>query len=132
MVGWYGESLVSFLLAHDYFGSDLAGSYHFFSYLAQSVYQKLALINKRPDWKDAAEREKLSRTVNRLMDVVYLQRRIEFLERAVAVTLDRHQLKGLHLLSRTTREEADDNYKQHKFRDRVVNYFKQRQRDKVK
>ena len=123
---------MSFLLAHDYFGSDLSGSYHFFSYLVQSVYQKLVLINKRPNWKDAGEREKLSKTINKLMDVVYLQRRIEFLERAITVTLDRHHLKGLHLLSRITREEADDNHKQHKFRDRIVNYFKQRQGEKVK
>jgi hypothetical protein len=119
-------------LAHDYFGSDLGGSYHFFSYLTQSIYQKLVLINKRPNWKDAEEREKLSKTVKNLTDMVYLQRRIEFLERAVTVTLDRHHLKGLHLLSRITREEADESYKQHKFRDRVVNYFKQQQKDKGK
>ena len=66
------------------------------------------------------------------MDVGYLQRRIEFLERAITVLLDRHHLKGLHLLSRMTREEADDHYQQHKFRDRVVSYFRQRQSGKAK
>ena len=34
------------------------------------------------------------------MDVVYLQQRIEFLEKSLEILLDKHQIKGLHLLRR--------------------------------
>lgn len=45
------------------------------------------------------------------MSIVYLQQRIEFLEKAMTVLFEKHHLKGLHLLHRVTREEADSNYK---------------------
>ena len=41
------------------------------------------------------------------MDVVYLQKRINFLERAMSVVLEKHQLRGLHLLHRATKEETE-------------------------
>ena len=63
-----------------------------------------------------------------MMSVVYLQRRVDFLEKSITILLDRHHLKGLHLLHRLTKKEADENFRDHGFRDRLIGYFRQRHR----
>ena len=40
----------------------------------------------------------MQQTVNYLLDVIYLHKRIDFLERALPILLEEHQLKGLHLV----------------------------------
>ena len=40
------------------------------------------------------------------MDVEYLLKRVSFLERALDVLLEDHQLKGVHLLKKLTLDEA--------------------------
>ena len=62
------------------------------------------------------------------MNVVYLQRRIDFLEKSMTILLDKHHLKGLHLLHRLTQKEANDNFKEYRFRDRLIGYFRMRAR----
>ena len=52
-------------------------------------------------------RDKLSSSVNHMMDVVYLQKRISFLERAIAVVLEEYQLKGIYLHRTRKRREVD-------------------------
>lgn len=44
----------------------------------------------------------MHKTVNRLIDILYLYNRIEFLERALEVILDEHQIKALHLMRNKT------------------------------
>jgi hypothetical protein len=53
------------------------------------------------------------------MDVVYLHKRITFLERGITVLLEKHQLRGLYLLQRASKEETDRNYENHKLRIRI-------------
>ena len=60
------------------------------------------------------------------MNVVYLQRRVDFLEKSLTILLERHQIKGLRLAHRLTKEEADENFKDHSYRDRVIGYFRKR------
>ena len=66
-----------------------------------------------------------------MMNVVYLQRRIDFLEKAITIVLDRHHIKGLHLVHRLTQKEADDNFKDYSFRDRVIGYFKNQKENRM-
>lgn len=49
----------------------------------------------------------MHKTVNRLIDILYLYNRIEFLERALGVILDEHQIKALHLMRNKTLGEAE-------------------------
>jgi hypothetical protein len=57
-----------------------------------------------------------------VLDVSYLYQRIEFLERAISVLLDEHQLKGIYL-TKVSIAEANDSYKRHRIRDRVIKYL---------
>ena len=58
------------------------------------------------------------------MDVVFLQQRVEFLEKSLEILLDKHQLKGLYLL-RLKKKEVDEKYEQHKLRDKMVYFYQQ-------
>ena len=58
-----------------------------------------------------------------MLDIVYLQKRIDILERALPILLEEHQIKGLYLLHSKTREEADSMYQEHQLRDRLITYL---------
>ena len=65
----------------------------------------------------------MNEAASKLLDTIYLYKRIAFLEEAINVLLEKHQLKGLHLVHSLTEEEADRRHMSHKFRDRVVFYL---------
>lgn len=69
-------------------------------------------------------RQKLSRIVNNLLDVIYIQHRIVSLEKAVSVLMDKHHLRGINLVYRTSPEEADQKYKIHRIRSRLIHFLK--------
>lgn len=52
----------------------------------------------------------MHKTVNKLIDVIYLYKRLEFIERALEVIFDTHQMKVLHLMRNKTFKEAESNY----------------------
>ena len=60
--------------------------------------------------------------MNKVLDVDYLYKRIEFLESAISVLLDEHQLKGIYL-TKTNITQAKNHYKRHRMRDKVVKYL---------
>ena len=68
----------------------------------------------------------MQQTVNYLLDVIYLHKRIDFLERALPILLEEHQLKGLHLVHDLTVEEANKNYKEYQIRDKLITYLHSR------
>ena len=67
--------------------------------------------------------------VNQILDVIYLQKRIDFLERALPILLEDHQLKGLHLIHDLTVDEAEKKFKEHQLRDRLVAFLHDRKKD---
>ena len=56
------------------------------------------------------------------MDVEYLLKRINFLERATEVLLEDHHLKGLHLLRKLSLEEAKVHRKTFKMHQRAIEF----------
>ena len=53
----------------------------------------------------------MQKVVNKhLLDVIYLYKRLEFVERTLEVLLENHQKKVLHLMRNKTFKEAEDNY----------------------
>ena len=60
--------------------------------------------------------------INRILDINYLFKRIEFLELAISTVLESHQLKGIHL-SRSSLADADLNYKKHRIRERLIKFL---------
>ena len=73
-------------------------------------------------WKITEKRSKINNIVNNLLDINYMFRRIDFLESAISILLDEHQLKGVYL-SRQNIKEFDNHFKKHRIRDRVVKYL---------
>ena len=100
----YGEFFFEMFFAEIYFKSKEAGSFGFFAFLKQITFNVLTFVGCKPRWDLSEKREKLRQTVQNTMNVVYLQRRIDFLEKSMTVLLDRHHLKGLHLLHRLTQK----------------------------
>jgi hypothetical protein len=97
----------------------------------QLIYKFLKKCNCPPDWNEAEERESISETVNNMLDVIYLQKRIDFLEKSLSLLFKEHQLKALYLLPRKTKSESDENYDKHRLRDRL-NIFINRKTRSVK
>ena len=124
----YGAVFFEMFFAHLYFRTPETSSFGFFAFLKQLAFNVLSALGCRPKWDLSEKRERMRDTVKNMMSVVYLQRRVDFLEKSITVLLDRHHLKGLHLLHRLTKKEADDNFREHGFRDRLIGYFRQRHR----
>ena len=82
---------------------------YFFSKL---IYKGLSMLNMDMDnWKEAQEYHKMHKIVNNhLLDVIYLYKRLEYIERTLEVLLEGHQKKVLHLMRNKTFKEAEDNY----------------------
>lgn len=49
----------------------------------------------------------MQETVNNLLDIPYLQKRIDFLETALSVMLEQHQLEALYLCQDLTKAKTD-------------------------
>jgi len=49
------------------------------THFKQVVYDLLASFNKQPDWKSSKYIKDLRSTINNLLDIVYLQKRLQFL-----------------------------------------------------
>ena len=62
----------------------------------------------------------MHKVVNNLIDIIYLYKRIEFLERALEVILDDHQLKVLHLMRNKTFKEAENNFKRYEMKNNLT------------
>ena len=114
--------------AHLYFKTQEASSFGFFAFLKQLTFNVLSALGFKPKWDLSDKRERMRDTVKNMMNVIYLQRRVDFLEKSITILLDRHHLKGLHLLHRLTKKEADKNFRENGFRDRLISYFRQRHR----
>lgn len=54
-------------------------NFGFFSFLKQSTYSVLCKVGLKPDWDISEKRQQLRESVGNLMDVINLQRRIEYL-----------------------------------------------------
>jgi hypothetical protein len=103
-----------------YFKCEEAKEVGFFSFGKQMVYGMLSATPFKPNWELNEKRISLRETVNKVLDLFYLHKRIAFLEKAITLLLDEHHIKGLHLANSLTREEADKKYKQFRLRDRIV------------
>jgi hypothetical protein len=64
--------------------------------------------------------------VNNLLDVVYIQHRIVLLEKAVSVLLDKHHMRGINLIYSITPDEANQKYKIHRIRNRLIHFLKEK------
>lgn len=119
-INLFGVYFFEMFFSSQYFRTSKASNNGFLSFLRLSVFKVLSALSFDPDWRTAKEQRQLRDIVNKLLDIHYLYRRIEFLERAVSMSFERHQLKGIHLVHAATVEETEDTFKRHRFRDRLI------------
>ena len=95
----FGRIFYEFKFAKKYFRSGVASKPFSLKHLiTQIFFQMFTKCKCDPNWPEEKERDEMQKTVNHILDVVYLQKRIDFLERALPILLEDHQLKGLHLV----------------------------------
>ena len=58
--------------------------------------------------------------------MVYLTKRVDFLERALSTVLEDYQIKGLYLIQDRTREDIEDNLAKYSLRDRLIYFLAKR------
>ena len=67
------------------------------NYLKYKIYNLVSILF-RPEWSREKGRESADNAVGKIMDHILLQKRVMFLEEAISVVLERHHLKGIHLV----------------------------------
>ena len=72
----FGMAFIELFIAKVYFKSKAAYSFGFFSFVKQTLFNVFTACGCNLKWKNTVERNKLRDTVNTMMDVIYLQRRI--------------------------------------------------------
>lgn len=94
--------------------------FNFLYFLAQLVYrvfkEKFACCN----WGAVKGYFKCREEVLKQIDVLYLLKRVTFLERATEILLDSHQLKGVHLLKHLSIDEAKKNRRNFKLHEKAI------------
>lgn len=108
--------------AEYYFNNDTAKDVGFFSWIKQALFAVAQGTRCQPEWEQSEKQVGLRETVNKVLDIFYLHKRIAFVEKGISLVFNRHQLKGLHLAQNLTKEDSDEVYNNYKIRDRMV-YF---------
>ena len=65
--------------AADFFKCKEAKDFNFFTYIKQCCYDSLYKTSFQPNWEEAELRRRLREAVTKIQDIIYLNRRIEFL-----------------------------------------------------
>lgn len=74
-------------------------------------------------WDIPKKQNLLSESINKFLDFSYLYNRIDFLEKATSVMLEKHQMIGIHLIRSTDIDENDLKLKHHRLRDRLITFL---------
>lgn len=93
--------------------------YNFLYFIAQLAY-RLFKDKCGCNWGAVKGYFKCRQEVLKQIDVLYLLKRVTFLERAIEILLDSHQLKGVHLLKHLSIEEAKRNRRNFKLHERAI------------
>lgn len=64
--------------------------------------------------------------MNKILDITYLQKRLDFIENALSVILEEHQLEALYLCHNISQDSINLNYRRHHLRDRLICYFSEK------
>lgn len=83
------------------------------------------------NWKETEEYHKMHKIVNNhLLDVIYLYKRLEYVERTLEILLESHQKKVLHLMRNKTFSEAEDNYQLYQMKGNLAKLINKRKLQK--
>lgn len=94
----FGIYFFEMTFAYQHFKCKEALQHNFGNFLKWSVYSMLMLIGcDMKNWKTAERQIRINNTVNNILEINYLFQRIEYLEKAIPMMFDEHQLKGIYL-----------------------------------
>ena len=98
----FGRMLFEMQFAKRLFRSRDSQDVNFITFIKQKIYNIFSGTCLQPDWEPEEKRSSINSAVNKIMDMVLLQKRIAFLEEAITVLLDSHHLKGIYLVHNLT------------------------------
>ena len=88
----------------------------------------LSFIKCKPDWQLAESRHSIRKSMNNILDTVFMIKRVDYLEKSIEILFEEHQLKGLHLWKRMSIEDADKNYRKYNFGERLMYYVAEKKK----
>ncbi len=94
--------------------------YNFLHFIAQGIYNFLKLFGGGRSLERAKGYQRCREELLKQLDILYLLKRVSYLERAIEVMLDDHQLKGIHLLQKPTLAQARRYRKNFKLQQKVI------------
>ena len=119
----FGLYFFEMAFAHEHFRCKETEQHNFSHFLKRNIYNFFKSLGfEKKSWKIAKKQAEITQTINKLLEISYLFRRIEFLEKAITLLLDDYQLKGIYL-SQVSINQANKDYKKHRFRDRLIRYL---------
>lgn len=95
-------------------------SYNFWQFIKQAVYKFLRLLGKGDDMIQSKGYQRCREELLKQLDVLYLLQRVCYLERAIEVVFEDHQLKGLHLLKKFTLHQAQRYRRNFKLHEKAI------------
>ncbi len=125
-MGLVGKLFFELNFAKHYFKNKFVQDFGGLGCIKLIVYKILTAINCPPEWINTEERAKIRTTVGNLLDITYLQKRINFLEKALSVLLEKHQFEALFLCQNINRKEADETYEKYNLKEKLIYYLYQR------
>lgn len=109
-LNYYARSNYEMTFLKKMHSDQTAKDYGLFYFLSKLLYTVLHFLSfDMNNWEKTREYHKMQKVVIKLIDILYLYKRIEFIERALEVLFDEHQLKVLHLMRNKTFKEAEKN-----------------------
>ncbi len=131
-MNFIGKLFFELKFAKHYFKNKFVKNFGGFDCIKLIIYKLLTAISCQPEWTYTEEKVKIRTTVNNLLDITYLQKRINFLEKALSVLFEKHQFEALFLCQNITREEADETYEKYSLKERLIYYLYRRDRGEKK
>lgn len=126
---WFSQSFFDMAVAADIYHDRESKDYHLGYYLAQRVLSLGKWIGLVEKWETPEHFNNVEEKVSSLRDIAYQESRINFLEMALSLLLEKHQLKVLHLANRQNLGSAFKKFETHRLKKDVLRYFRSKNED---
>ena len=117
----YEINLAGYLYRSEKGGEKLEKGYNFFYYLGQLLYTVLRALSCEPKWDKLSYYYETRQEMLKQIDILYLLKRVNFLENTLTFLFTNHQIKGLHLTSHISLAEAVSLRKTYRLKSKLSN-----------
>jgi hypothetical protein len=97
--------------------------YNFLHFMGQSIYAFLRFFKFKPKWEKLSRYHSIREEMLKQLDVLYLIKRINFLEHSLTFLFTKKQLMALHLTNQLTMAEAAKIRRSYKLKKRLKKHI---------